>query len=72
VSRLNIFGWALMTLGFVIWAYGYFVAGHPKLINWPSLAPEWIAAFIPNLESEVGLVAMIVAMIPAYWKSETP
>ena len=69
MSRLNIFGWTLMAFGFVIWGYGYIVAGHAPLIDWPRLAPNWIAEFMPNLESEIGLATMIMAMVPAYWKT---
>ena len=72
MSRLNIFGWTLMTLGFVIWGYGYFVTGHAPLVDWPGLTPKWIAEFMPNLESEIGLATMIAAMVPAYWKTKTP
>ena len=71
VSRLNIFGWTVMALGFIIWGYGYFVAGHAPLIDWARPTPEWIAAFMPNLEAEIGLAIMIAAMIPAYWQSNT-
>lgn len=69
MSRLNMAGWAIMTGGFVVWGYGYFVSGHPPLVDWPGLAPHWIAEFLPNIEAEIGLVVMILAMIPAYWKA---
>ena len=72
MSRLNIFGWTLMTFGLVIWGYGYIVAGHAPLIDWPRLTPKWIAAFMPNLEAEIGLATMMAAMVPAYWKASTP
>ena len=58
-----------MTAGFAAWGYGDFVTGHPPIVDWPSLAPNWIAEFIPNLEAEIGLIIMILAMIPAYWRS---
>jgi hypothetical protein len=67
VSRLNIFGWVVMTAGLGVWAYGYFTPGHAPLVDWARLTPHWISEFIPNLESEIGLAAMILAMVPAYW-----
>ena len=71
MSRLNMVGWALMTLGFALWGYGYLVTGHAPIVDWPNLAPSWIAEFIPNIEAEIGLVVMFLAMIPAYWKSNS-
>ena len=67
MSRVNIVGWGLMTLGFVLWLYGYWVIGHPAVVDWPSLVPGWIADFLPNIEAEAGMGLMIVAMVPAYW-----
>jgi hypothetical protein len=67
MSRINIFGWALMTLGLMLWAYGYFVGGQPPLVDWSAIAPTWISDYLPNLEAEIGLVVMIVAMVPTYW-----
>jgi hypothetical protein len=72
MSRLNIIGWMLMTVGFVIWGYGYFVTGHASLLDWSDLTPEWISEFIPNLEAEIGLAIMFGAMIPAYWRAKPP
>ena len=67
MSRLNAFGWALMTIGFALWIYGYLAAGHAPLIDWPSIVPEWISEFLPNIEAEFGIVIMLVACFPAYW-----
>ena len=68
MSRINIFGWIVMTLGFVIWGYGYLVAGHAQLIDWAKLTPAWVSAFMPNLEAEIGLATMVAATVPSYWK----
>ena len=67
MSRLNIFGWALMTIGFALWIYGYFVTGHASLIDWRAMAPDWISEFLPNIEAELGIVIMLIACFPTYW-----
>ncbi|MEX0853411.1 MAG: hypothetical protein WD036_09055 [Bauldia sp.] len=67
MSRLNVFGWGLMTVGCVLWLYGYLADGHAALIAWSELLPGWIAEFVPNLEAEVGMATMIAAMVPTYW-----
>ena len=53
-------------LGGLLWVYGYFVVGHASLLNWPSFSPSWVSEFLPNLESEIGMVACITGMIVAY------
>jgi hypothetical protein len=49
--------------GAALWVYGYFVAGHQPILIWSSFAPSWIAVFLPNLESESGMVASFAGMI---------
>lgn len=68
MSRVNIFGWVGMTVGFVVWLYGYFTTGHPPLVDW-SVFPDWISEFVPNFEAEAGFAIMVLAAIPAYWPS---
>ena len=71
MSRINVLGWVLMIVGFALCAYGYyFTTGHVALIDWKGLTPSWFSEFLPNLEAEVGMGLMIVAMIPAYWPSQ--
>ena len=41
--------------------------GHPSLIDWHARSAWWIADFLPNLESEIGMVLAFVGMIPIYW-----
>ena len=60
-------GWTLMLAGIALWGYGYFVPGRPPLFDWNANAPWWIADFLPNIESEIGLVLVVAAMIPIYW-----
>jgi hypothetical protein len=67
MSRVNILGWVLMLAGCGLWAYGYFVTGHPSLVKWSDVLPGWLAEYVPNLEAEAGLAIMIVAMVPTYW-----
>ena len=62
-----IFGWSIYFAGLAIWLYGYFTTGHPSFINWHAYTPRWIADFIPNMESEIGMVLMFASMVPMYW-----
>jgi hypothetical protein len=67
MNKRVVFGWILMTAGSVLWIYGYFITGHPPLINWQADAPKWIAELLPNIESEIGMTLMFAGMIPTYW-----
>ena len=62
-----IVGWIISLAGTALWVYGYFVTGHPSVIAWHSFAPAWIADFLPNVESEIGMVLAFAGMIPIYW-----
>jgi len=64
-----IVGWAIQLIGTALWIYGYFVTGHPSLINWQEITPRWFAEWLPNIESEIGLALVLVGMIPMYWPS---
>lgn len=57
-------GMALSLIGLAIWAYGYFASGHPPFVNWQGW-PWWIADFMPNAESEVGMAVMLASMVPS-------
>jgi hypothetical protein len=39
-----------------LWLYGYFATGNPPLIDWHTSTPWWIADYLPNIESEIGMV----------------
>jgi hypothetical protein len=69
VRRVVIVGWIIEVVGLVLWTYGYFVVGSPSLIDWAAHTPWWIAEFLPNLESEIGMVLVLVGMVPIYWPS---
>jgi len=67
VNTRAICGWAIMLAGTALWIYGYFVTGHPSLIDWHASTPWWISEFLPNLESEIGMVLTFAGMVPIYW-----
>jgi len=66
---IKVFGWILELAGTALWIYGYFVIGNPSLIDWHADAPWWIADYLPNIESEIGLVLILAGMVPIYWPS---
>ena len=57
--------------GAIIWVYGYYSTGHPALFDWAAYTPWWIAEFLPNLESEIGLALCCVATVLVYWPART-
>jgi hypothetical protein len=68
ISRfLVISGWVATILGIVLWTYGYFVAGTPALVPWTSFLPSWASEWLPNLESEIAMVLVIMGSVPLYW-----
>ena len=60
-------GWILQLTGLALWLFGYFTSGHPALIDWRALMPWWISDFLPNFETELGVVLMLVSIVPMYW-----
>ena len=67
LSKIAIIGWIVCTIGTALWIYGYFASGHASLIDWNSNAPWWIAEFLPNIESEAGMVLAIAGTALTYW-----
>lgn len=67
MTKTAITGWVLSLVGIALYLYGYFLPGHPALVNWRGYFPGWLADYIPNIEAESGLILMIVAMVPLYW-----
>jgi hypothetical protein len=61
-----IIGWTTLVVGTAFWAYGYLATGNPSLIDWHIYTPWWIADFLPNIESEIGMALVCVGMIPIY------
>jgi hypothetical protein len=69
MTRTRALGYLMSTAGTILWIYGYFTPGDPSLFDWRAHAPEWIARFLPNLQSEIGMGLTFLAMIPMYWPS---
>jgi hypothetical protein len=67
MSKTVIIGWTMLSAGTALWLYGYLETGHPSLIDWHANTPWWIADFLPNIESEIGMALIIVGMGPIYW-----
>jgi hypothetical protein len=67
VSKVGIAGWILLTVGTALWIFGYFVAGNPSFIDWHAHTPWWIADYLPNAESEIGMVLAFVGSALTYW-----
>ena len=67
MKRAIVLGWIVSLGGTALWIYGYFVAGHAPFLDWSAYAPRMIAEFLPNRESEVGMVLAIVGSVPVYW-----
>ena len=66
---LGIAGWGLLTAGIALWSYGYFFAGgHASFIDWAAAAPAWISGYLPNTETETGVLLMFLGVIPLYWR----
>jgi hypothetical protein len=66
-SKSVIIGWIIVVVGTALWGYGYFAPGNPSLIDWHTYTPWWIADFLPNIQSEIGMALVCVGMIPIYW-----
>jgi len=61
--------WTILILGTILWLYRYFVTGPPALIDWQARTQWWIASYLPNIESEIGLALVWASMVPMYWPS---
>jgi hypothetical protein len=69
MSKAVIVGWIMSGSGTVLWLYGYFTTGNKSFINWHASAPWWIADYLPNIESEFGMMLVILSFVPLYWPS---
>ena len=67
VTKTTIVGWTTFLFGLAVWLYGYLVVGQPSLIDWHAHTPWWIADYLPNLESEIGMLLCTAGMVPMYW-----
>jgi hypothetical protein len=59
-------GWTLQLAGFALWLFGYLTVGHSRFFDWSAHTPWWIADFLPNAESEIGVALMLVSLVPMY------
>ena len=69
MSILSIVVWGGYIVGGLLWLYGYLVTGTKALVDWASLSPTWVAEFMPNLEAEMGMLVMCIAMVPLFWNA---
>jgi hypothetical protein len=69
MSKTVMISYIVMSVGTVIWVYGYFTTGSPPIFDWKAYTPSWIAEFLPNLESEIGMALVCASMVPMYWRS---
>jgi hypothetical protein len=69
MSRAVIAGWIVLVAGTILWLYGYFVPGHPALIDWHTHTPWWLADYLPNVESETGMALICASLVLIYWPS---
>ena len=69
LSKSVIIGYIASLAGTALWFYGYFEAGHPVLIDWRTYTPWWIADFLPNMESEIGMALIFASTVLIYWPS---
>ena len=63
---LSIIGWGGYIVGGLLWLFGYLVTGTKALVDWASISPTWVAEFMPNLEAELGMLVMRIAMVPLF------
>jgi protein-S-isoprenylcysteine O-methyltransferase Ste14 len=70
VSKTAIFAWGISALGMLLWLYGYFATGTPPMIDWHAHTPSWIADFLPNIQSEIGMALICIGTALVYWPSQ--
>lgn len=70
MSKVRIVGYLISTAGTALWLYGYFTTGHASLVDWHVHAPWWIANYLPNQETEIGMALILVAIAPTYWPTK--
>ena len=71
MGKIAIAGWCIMLTGTVLWLYGYFVTGSPSLFDWAQYTPWWIADFLPNIQSEIGMVLVYGSLVLVYWPARS-
>lgn len=71
MSKAVILGWVITLVGSVLWIYGYFVTGSPTLFDWKAHTPWWIADFLPNIQTEIGMILTYGGMVFIYWPTKS-
>jgi hypothetical protein len=71
MRKTVVFGYGVSLIGSAVWLYGYFVGGSPPLVRWDAISPWWIADYLPNVQSEIGMALMLVSMVPIYWPTRS-
>jgi hypothetical protein len=66
MNKIVLLGWILSFIGSALWFYGYLEPGTPPMVNWTAIAP-WLAHWLPNFQSELGMVVTLGAVIPTCW-----
>jgi uncharacterized membrane protein len=60
-----VIGWVLTFAGSALWTLGYFsTSGSSPFLDWPSFSPQWIADYLPNWQSEAGLLMAFLGQVP--------
>jgi hypothetical protein len=67
LSKTVIVGYIISLAGKILWLVGYFASGRPTIIDWQAITPWWIYDFLPDIETEIGMVLMFAGMFPMYW-----
>jgi len=67
MNKIAILAWGFSLAGMALWLYGYLVTGAPPLIDWQNHTPWWIADFLPNIESEIGMALICVGSVLICW-----
>ena len=67
VNKTIIAGWVVTLAGTALWIYGYFVTGNASLFDWHTHTPWWIADYLPNIESEIGMVLVCAGTVLTNW-----
>ena len=60
-------GWVLTLVGCVMWAIGWFADSKWQFFKWAEFSPWWISEFLPNWQSEIGTLLIILGSVPIYY-----
>jgi len=70
MNKAKIIGWIIELLGTALWVYGFYTVGTPPVFDWPAYTPWWMSEYLPNIQSEAGMLLVFTGMIPIYWPSK--